>query len=455
MTPDLKTKKRKLLIGNIEVEVAGLSIDSRSIKPGEVFFALQGNKVDGHQFVSKALDNGAIAAVIEDIAYHKESRTILVDNVLNTLKESGIFLKNSANPKCMIGITGSVGKTTTKAWLSKILNYYHKSFTTMNNYNTIYGLPIALSNIEDETEYCILEMGTSRAGEISDLSSYLSPDIGIITNIFESHIGYFNNKLELAKEKISITDGMHAGSILIFDGDSEFAETIKAAALAKQIRTLSVGFSSNCDIRIISGQRSVIRTTHNEYSFQLSIHGRKYDYIAGCVVALLFALGLEIEKFLAYFTKLKPLPGRGEIITCNYYDKKFTLIDESYNASPAAMLAAIDTFLGQSHAPPLVAIIGQMNDLGRYEEYYHKLVAERLATCNLNSFFFIGRQELWKIYPKAICYEGLNEGIIKNILDHIPKDALILLKGSNSIHLGEIPNYILSSSHRLTSSLRK
>ncbi|MDR1289404.1 MAG: Mur ligase domain-containing protein [Holosporales bacterium] len=423
MTPEAR-KKKKLVVGGIELETSGLSIDSRSIRPGEVFFALRGSTGDGHRFVSESLDKGAVAAFIDNPEYHDPPKTILVDNVLESLKEAGLFLKNLANPGKMIGITGSVGKTTTKLWLSEILNHHHKTFTTMNNYNTIYGLPIALSNIDDNLEYFILEMGTSHPGEISELSNYLSPDIGIITNIFESHIGNFKDKAELADEKISIIDGMRRGGILIFDGDSEYAEKIKMAASAKKIQTISVGFSVGCDVMV-----------------RMESSPRHHSYIKGCIEAVLMALDLDIEKFLPYFDGLKPLKGRGEIIDCRYNGKLFTLIDESYNASPTAMMAAIENLDHNYRKPKKVAIIGQMKDLGDHEEYYHRIVAERLSRCTLDGYFFIGDEELWKIFAGATtCYAFLDPNRIEEILSKIPDGAVVLLKGSHTIRLDGIIN---------------
>ncbi|MDR2598406.1 MAG: UDP-N-acetylmuramoyl-tripeptide--D-alanyl-D-alanine ligase, partial [Holosporales bacterium] len=396
--------KKRLIIGETELETNGFSIDSRSINPGEVFFALRGNRVDGHRFVSEAFDRGAVAAVIDNSDYHCPPRTILVNNVLETLKKAGLFCKNLANPGKMIGITGSVGKTTTKIWLSEVLNHYQRTFTTMNNYNTIYGLPIAFSRLDDDVEYCILELGTNRPGEISELSNYLSADIGLITNIFESHIGNFRDKSELANEKISIIDGMNPGGILIFDGDSEFSKRIKTAASGRQLKSMSVGFTDGCDVRITSDGQ--IRTDHGNYLLGDPVPGRPYDYIMGCMVATILALDLDVNKFLPYLKELRPLKGRGAIVACAFKGKTFKLIDESYNASPMAMLTAIDSF-DKNYNSPRVAVIGQMKELGAFEEYYHRILGERLSRCLLDEYFFIGDRHLWNLLPGANCYETL------------------------------------------------
>jgi UDP-N-acetylmuramoyl-tripeptide--D-alanyl-D-alanine ligase len=431
-------KKRKLLIGSTEIEMSGISIDSRCVQVGDVFFALRGTVNDGHQFISDALIKGAAAVVIDDKAFYISDKTILVDNVLESLKEIGLKFKNLANPKATIGITGSVGKTTTKVWISEILkNHHYRVFTTTNNYNTIFGLSLALSTMEDDPEFCVLEMGSNHPGEILELSKYLSPNIGIITNIFESHIGNFKDKMEIAKEKISILDGMPSGSVLIFNGDSEFFEDIKRAADDKQIRTMSVGFSDHCDYKVISGQKlTTIQSPSMEYRYEPGICGKHYDYIGGCLIATLDALGLQIEHFLQYFSMLCPLPGRGQVLNCNFHGKQFKIVDESYNASPTAVLAALEVF-DETYDFPKVAIIGQMNELGDHEEFYHRRIAQSIADCHLHRIFFIGAERLWKVFEEvnAKCYPELSLHNIHAILETITDGSRILLKGSHSIGL--------------------
>ena len=196
----------------------GISIDSRTIKPKDIFIAIN----RGHEFVVNALNAGAILAIIDEPKYTIPGKTIIVKNTTEALKAIGAHIKNKVNLKKTVTITGSVGKTTTKFWLNSILNHRYKSFCGMKNYNTIYGVPLSLCRLNDGIDFGIFEIGSSHSGEISELSKYLTPDVGVITNIYESHIGNFGDEKSLAKEKISIIDGIKSNGALVFEGDSKF-----------------------------------------------------------------------------------------------------------------------------------------------------------------------------------------------------------------------------------------
>jgi UDP-N-acetylmuramoyl-tripeptide--D-alanyl-D-alanine ligase len=436
---------RQLPIAGLKLNVRGLSIDSRTTNVGNLFFALQGSNCNGHQFILEALNCGAVGAVIDNALFADvSSKTILVESVLNELKNAGLFVKHLVNPRYTIGITGSMGKTTTKVWLNDVLNYRHKSFATSGNHNTIYGLPISLFDLKDDTEYCIVELGTNKPGEISEISTYVSPDVGIITNIGEAHIGNFGSKLALAKEKISIVDGINEGGVIVFDGDSEFVDLIREAANDKKLRTISVGSSESCNIKIRPNASPNVITNQGEFNLKLSSPGAHYEYIAGCIVGVLLALDLPIMDFVPKFTDLMPLTGRGTVKAFCYDKKYLKIIDESYNANPSAMLRMIEIFENNFDSPK-AAIIGQMKELGEFEYDYHHMVAEKLTQCDVEQIFFIGPKYLWSIFqtPNVKCYEELNLNTANEILMTITDNATVLLKGSNGIGLGNIIDLLL------------
>ncbi|MDR1234029.1 MAG: Mur ligase domain-containing protein [Holosporales bacterium] len=444
----LELPKRTIRIGNKKVEFIGISIDSRTTQPGNLFFGLSGKSLNGNQFAIDAIEKGASAAVIDDASFIRDSRFILVKNSLETLKETGLYIRNLVKPKTVIGITGSVGKTTTKLWLNEILNHRYMAFASENNYNTIYGIPICFSMLRDGTEFCILEFGTNCRGEILDLTKYAKPDIGIITNIFESHIGCFNNKSEIVLEKISIIDGIAAGGTLIYDGDSEFAAEIKSAADFKNLRTISVGFSDECSVHVKSGTSVEITTDRETFRYESKCHGRHYEYISACVIGTLIALNLEVSTFLPFFKNLKPLKGRGEVINCVCNGKRFTVIDGSYNASLTSMLASINVL--SSYDGAKVAIIGQMKESGSYDVEYHDIVARELSKIHdIMQIYFIGERKLWRIFEDihitTTCFEILDKESIVHIIELLPINSIVLLKGSNSIGLVKFIEYIKGS----------
>ncbi|MDR1390778.1 MAG: UDP-N-acetylmuramoyl-tripeptide--D-alanyl-D-alanine ligase [Holosporales bacterium] len=421
-----------------------ISIDSRSTEEGDLFIAIE----KGHQFVESAIKNGAVMAIIDNAKYVISNKTILVENTKFALKSIGNFIKLKSKLKKIVGITGSVGKTTTKSWLNTILNQKYNSFSSIKNYNTIYGLPISLSLLEKNIDFGIFEMGSNKVGEISELSKYLSPCIGVITNIYESHIGKFGNKFNIAKEKISVIGGMKEGGALVFDGDSEFASMIKYEADLRKIKTFSVGFSDDCDFSIISYKNSVkLKIPNNFVEYAINANGKHFVYISACVLAIIYAMGLDICGFLPFFKELSPIEGRGKAELYTHNSKTFTLIDDSYNASPSSLISSLEAFEVMPYKSKIV-ILGQMKELGDREGDYHKLVSIKLDSMNLFSVFFIGEKKLWDIMDSrkdVKCFENMSSFVIEEILKEIPSNSAVLLKGSRSVNLNQLIDYIKCS----------
>lgn len=421
-----------------------ISIDSRTIEKDDLFIAIN----RGHEFVKDALNKSLSKAIIDDPSYAIPQKTILVNNTTEALKSIGKYIKDLVNLKKVIGITGSVGKTTTRTWLNNILNNKVKSFASIRNYNTIYGLPLSLSLLEKNTDLGIFELGSNNPGEIAELSNYLEPDIAVITNIYESHIGKFGNQENLAKEKISILEGIKPNGKLIFDGDSVFRDMIQEKAKQADVRYFSVGFNKNCDFQILPYDQKIhIRTPFGEIEYELNVLGKQFVYITACIVAIIHASNLDVVDFLPYFKNLSQINGRGELKEYKFKDKIFKIIDDSYNASPSAVSAAIDNFklYPGNHK---TFVLGQMKELGSYEEYYHNLVAEKLRDADFEQTVFIGDKSLWPTMEQVkniVCFEKIDKFVIEKILEMVQNDGIILLKGSSSIELNKFIDYIKCS----------
>ncbi len=398
--------------------------------------------------MESALEKGAVAAVIDDSDYIIPGKTILVKDTTEALKAIGKYVKDSVNLKKVIGITGSVGKTTTRCWLTELLNKKFKTFSSIKNYNTIYGLPISLSLIEKETEFGIFEMGSSNKGEISELSTYLRPDIAILTNIYESHIGKFGTQEALSEEKISVLDGLNSNGKLVFDGDSLFRKEIESTAKGRNIKLISIGFSDSCDFKIISYRSKIkLKTPIGIIEYELSVQGKHFAYISACVIATIYILDLDIFEFIPYLKNLSQINGRGSHKEYIFRNKTFRIIDDSYNASPSAVLASLDVF-EMLQNDKKIAILGQMKELENYEERYHKIIAEKLNNMKLYQAVFVGEKSLWPIMNKVkniLCFEKINDFMIEKILEIVQNNTIVLLKGSRSIELNKFIDYIKCS----------
>ncbi len=419
-----------------------IQLDSREVKLGDIFIAIKGQNNDGNKYALDALQNGASLVVVDDTNYITASsnKILYVKSSIEALKYLGKYYLDNSNIKTLIGITGSCGKTTTRTWVNYILSKSFETCASIRNYNTMLGLPICLSNIQPTTQVGIFELGTNNIGEINELSTYLNPNIGIITNIYESHIGKFKNIEELANEKISIINGIRNNGLLLYDGDCQFCNLIIEKCKMKNITPISIGFSNNCHYKV---QYNTNLVQVNNIKYSIGTIGKHYAYISAIVIALIENLGLDINYYLKYFKDLKPLNGRGIYKEYKYNNKQFILVDDTYNASPSSMNASLEIL--QQFNNSKIIVIGEMLELGNYSEYYHNKLAETLNNIENTKIYFIGNRNLHEIinkYNKIECYEELDENIIKNILNNIENNNILFLKGSRGIKLEKILEYV-------------
>ena len=423
-----------------------IQLDSRQVKPGDIFVAIKGEHEDGNKYAIDALNNGASLVIVDNIEYinNNNNKILYVKSSIETLKYLGKYYLNKSNIQTLIGITGSCGKTTTRTWIDYILSKNIETCSSIKNFNTILGLPICLSNIKPSTQIGIFELGTNNIGEIHELTTYLNPNIGIITNIYESHIGMFNSVEELANEKISIIEGIQNGGYLIYDGDCKFSNIIIEKCKMNNIIPISVGFNNNCNY-IVNYSEDKVSVKYKTSNIQYAINaiGKHYAYISAIIVVLIDIIGLDINYYLKYFKELKPLEGRGKYEKCKYNNKQFIVVDETYNASPSSMNASLEVL--KQFDNEKVLVIGEMLELGKYSEYYHNILSDTLNNINNATIYFIGNKNLHEIinkYNNIKCYKQINESIIMNILNTVDNNSILFLKGSHGIKLEMFIKYL-------------
>ena len=425
-----------------------IQIDSRKIKPGDIFVAIKGNHDDGNKYVMEALNRGASLAIVDAPKYIgiNNEKILYVESSTDELKYRGKYHLNNSNINTLIGITGSCGKTTTRTWIDYILSKHIKTCSSINNFNNMLGLPVCLSRIEPRDKIGIFELGTNSFGEIHELSTYLNPNIGIITNIYESHIGMFSSFEELAFEKISIIDGIKSGGCLLYDGDSKFSNIIIDKCKERNITPVSVGFGKSCKYVIECNNDNVtIKCKNTNIQYKLGTTGKHYIYNSALIIALIDSIGLNINDYIQYFPELKPIDGRGIHKQYKYNNKEFIVVDETYNASPSSMIASLELLNTNSNRK--IIVIGEMLELGNYSKYYHNKITDILNSIQNATIYFIGSVNLHNVinkYNNVICYEKMNNDIIKNILNTIDNNNILFLKGSHGIKLHMFIEYLNS-----------
>lgn len=369
--------------------ISGFSIDTRSLKPGEVFVALSGRHADGHDYVDHALAAGAVAALLAR-PLGKGPEWVVTDT-LEALRQIAIAARARSAAR-FFAITGSVGKTGTRAMLERALSDYAPTHASIKSYNNHFGVPLSLANMPQEAEYGVFEIGMSHAGEITPLSEMVHPDIGIITAIEAQHIENFDGIEGIADAKSEIFAGMGPDGLAILPGDSpHLAQLVDNAKKAGLRHILTFGEGEDCDATLShvtmdgTSCRGKVRLGTQTYALDLPVMGKHWLKNATAVLLAVHAAGLDIAPAITALKEFQSQPGRGRIITLGPANQHITLIDESYNAAPVAVQAAIGILAqlnaGQTHRR--IAVLGDIYELGDrqdqvIEDLRHDLVKNKI-----------------------------------------------------------------------------
>ncbi len=439
----------KALLGRAgDWHVTGVSIDSRSLQAGDLFVPLTDVR-DGHEFIPQARAAGAGAVMsAQDMDEDTGAPALIVDDVLEALTKLGQAACARSNA-LRIGVTGSVGKTSVKEALAHMFAGFGSTHKSLKSYNNHWGVPLTMARMARASEYGVFELGMNHAGEMSVLSKMLRPDIAIITNVAGAHLAHFKNIKAIALAKAEVIDGLSKGSTLILNGDNEYSALIREQAEAAGINSnniLSFGRGADNDVAIVD-----VRKHPQVTNIRLRIEGQQIDVtlplvgdhwvsnVAGCM-AVAKAAGIDLRKAARRFRTLAPIKGRGMRHDLILDGKALTVIDESYNANPASMRAAIDG-LSLSTGRKL-AVLGDMLELGADELEMHAALSAPLRAANAARVFMVGThmRALERALPSAQC-AGISSDwrdVKKALLSELSDGDTVLIKGSNATGLGRL-----------------
>jgi len=367
-------------------EPHGYSIDSRTIKPGDLFFAMQGPNNDGHKFLSDAFEKGAVAAVVEKATTSPlasppdqeeiELRLIRVDNTLDALHSLASAIVRSWEG-CEVAITGSAGKTTTKELTAAMLAHRGSTSRTLGNLNNEYGLPLSVLAMEseghhaDEYEFAVFEMGMNHMGEISRLAAIAPPSIGVVTNVSAVHLEFFSSEDEIAEAKSELISGVRPGGWGVLNADDKRVFRMRELRDDLRIRTFSIEgpadvTSRDCRSAGIYGEEFKLVTPSGEATVRLPLIGVHNIYNALAAAAVAELCGVPVETIAATLEQAKTSKMRGEVIR---FREGFTLIDDSYNSNPTALLAQFSALSGYERR---IVVAGEMLELGTKAAALHR-----------------------------------------------------------------------------------
>lgn len=396
-------------------EAKGIVLDSRRVEPGFVFVATVGERVDGHKFIAEVFEKGAIGVICEKEPEELSGPCIVVKDSFAALRDVAEFYRQQM-PVPVVGITGSVGKTSTKEFIASVLAQKYKTHKTQGNFNNEVGVPLTLLAMPEDAEAAVVEMGINHFGEMHRLSRMVKPDICVMTNIGQCHLEFLGSRDGILKAKSEIFDFMNPDGCVCINGDDDKLVTIKEVHGKKPIR---FGLSAENDIyadeivnKGLFGSTAVIHAGDVSFPVSIPLPGAHMVMNALAATAVGLRLGLSTEQITAGIAAAEAVSGRSRVVQA----EELVLIDDCYNANPVSVKAAVDLLglaLGRK-----VAVLGDMFELGEKEKELHAEVGAYAAEHGVDCLICVGSLS-------ENMYRAAQEAGVKEAYHFADRDALL------------------------------
>jgi len=438
-----------------DFQVSGVEIDSRDVQPGDLFFALKGEAMDGHRFVDGAFAKGAAAAVVDRPVAGPH---VLVADTFVALQALARAARDRSVAR-IVGVTGSVGKTGVKeaifAGLDRASN--GRAHRSVKSYNNHVGVPLSLARLPARAEFAVFEMGMNHAGEVAALTSQVRPHVAVITTIAPAHIENLGSEQAIARAKAEIFAGLEPGGTAVIPADTPHFEVLRDAAMALGAKVVSFGLSQAAEVRLLDavsapGGGSLVTADLGDRRLCYTVAAPGEHWIANSlgVMAAVRAAGGDLGAAGLALAEMEGLKGRGARYTIAVAGGTALVIDESYNANPASMRATLAQ-LGATTATRRIAVLGSMRELGEFGPAFHAALAEPLGAAGVDQVILVGDEMLalaeelgksggsvlGKAPPFAHCRNPADALAALRAFGLRAGDA-VLVKGSNSVGLGAV-----------------
>lgn len=437
----------KLLIGSRKQIIGECFIDSKKVTKESCFFGISGENVDGSLYYKEAFNNGACVCVINkildlDLNGYDDKTVIIADDTKEVLQDLARYKRSLFNGE-VIGITGSVGKTSTKQIVSNVLEKKYKVLKTNGNQNSQLGLPLTILRLTDE-DVMVLEMGMSKALEMHNLSLIAKPTISIITNVYDSHIGNLGSKENILKAKLEILDGMNDGELII-NNDNDMLKKV-SDNIKDNINVMSVGINTTSNV-MPTGIINDIKTKFDIGDVKDLEIGGGTAFVYNALFAFLIGklLGVSRSMIKLGINEYSNVKHRLELVN---FDNNVTLIDDTYNASYDSIKNALE-YLNNFDGKKIL-VLGDILELGKESKKIHKKIGELVANNNINELVTIGK------YSKYIDKNAIKNGMKRKYIKHFKNEtkaekyvksliipgSVLLIKGSNGVNLINLVNFL-------------
>jgi UDP-N-acetylmuramoyl-tripeptide--D-alanyl-D-alanine ligase len=449
---DMAAAMRADKSGALPPDVNGISIDSRGIGRGDAFFAIRGDSRDGHDFVDAALKAGAGVAVVARAKrdqFPADAPLLLVDDVLEGLRDLARAARRRTQAK-IIAVTGSVGKTGTKEALRLALSADGETHASAASYNNHWGVPLSLARCPSGVKYAIFEIGMNHAGEITPLTQLVRPHVAIVTTVEAVHLEYFGSIEKIADAKAEIFTGVEPGGAAVINRDNSQYERLAAAAKAAGVRVVSFGEHAAADTRLVrhalQSESSCVHASilGEDVTYKLGAPGKHLILNSLAVLTAASLAGADLALAALALQQLRAPTGRGARMTLKVSGGSALLIDESYNANPASMAAAI-ALLGQATIGPKgrrIAVLGDMLELGDQGTTLHAALVKAIEAAKVDLVYCSGplMHSLWQALPSGRRggYAETAAQLEPVVLDSIHAGDAVMVKGSFGSKMGPI-----------------
>ena len=428
----------------------GVSIDSRKVAPGDLFIAIKGPNFDGHDFVAKALESGAAAAMVSSVpaGVPGDAPLLAVEDTMAAMAELGTVARLRTQAR-VVGVTGSVGKTGTKEALRHVLSAQGRTFATEGSLNNHWGVPLSLARMPADSQFGVFELGMNHAGELGPLSRQVRPDVALITTVEAAHLEFFDSVEAIADAKAEIFEGMDPNGVAVLNRDNPHYGRLLAAARTQGLsRIWSFGAHEDAEARLLdcslhatsSAVTAVIKGERLQYC--LALPGRHWVMNSLGVLLAAKALGADVAAAARALSTLPPVKGRGTRKRVQGPRGAFTLIDESYNASPAAMTATLEVLgrIDPGAGGRRVAVLGDMRELGDRADALHAALAEPLKAAHVDTVYVCGphMRALFDRLPAAMrgAWTESSADLAPIVADAVTGGDVVLVKGSAGSRTG-------------------
>ena len=440
-----------LVYGSPAAVFSGVSIDSRTLRPGDLFFAIRGERHDGHEYIGAALSKGA-SGVVADTRY-EVPQTFPADRILLRVENTQVALRALAADVrrrwkgSLVAITGSMGKTTTKEFVFHVLRAEYSVYRSPGNYNNLFGLPLAVFGLSPEDHIGVFEMGMSAAGEIAEMCRVARPDIGVITNVAPVHLEFFGSVDDIARAKGELAEGLGPGGALVYNADDPLVASIAARTHARKV---SFGLSEDAEVRaeeiqIVDLNETRFRLICDGISRMAAVPLGGAHYVMNALPAV--ALGrhyrIELDLIVEALRTLHEPAMRGQIVR---FREGFTLIDDSYNSNPRALTQMIDTLSAAKTHGRRILVAGAMLELGPASEELHYQCGAHAARRGID--VVVGVLGAAKEIVRGAAEHGIPESRalfftqVEPAIDFVSREVregdVVLVKGSRGIHLEQM-----------------